>query len=172
MVLLVDSIQKRKEVSFARFIYSLGIRNVGQKTSSDLSKKFKSIESLSKSSIEDLENISDVGPIVSKSIVEWFKDKDNIRFINKLKERGVRYFLEKTGNKFYGKKFVITGTLDKMSRELAKERIISLGGEISDAISKNTDYLILGNNPGSKYEKAQELGVEIVREDKFLKMIE
>ncbi|MFA5169538.1 MAG: NAD-dependent DNA ligase LigA [Candidatus Paceibacterota bacterium] len=168
---IVENIQKRKEVSFSRFIYSLGIRNVGQKTSIDLSKKFKSIEDLSNSNIEELENISDVGPIVSKSIVEWFKDKDNIKFLKKLKERGVSYFFEKSGNKFSGKTFVITGTLNKMSRELAKEKIISLGGEVSEAVSKNTDYLVLGDSPGSKYEKARDLGVEIIKEDKFLKMI-
>ena len=168
---IVENIQKRKEVSFSRFIYSLGIRNVGQKTSIDLSKKFKSIEDLAKSNIEGLENISDVGPIVSKSIVEWFEDKDNIKFLKKLKERGVSYFFEKSGNKFSGKTFVITGTLNKMSRELVKEKIISLGGEVSEAVSKNTDYLVLGENPGSKYEKARDLGVEIVEEGKFLKMI-
>jgi len=168
---IVDNIQKRKEVSFSRFIYSLGIRNVGQKNSSTLSKKFKSIEDLSKSSINDLENISDVGPIVAKSIIEWFKDEDNIRFLKKLKERGVKYYFEKFKNKFSGKKFVITGTMEKMSRELAKEKIISLGGEISEAISKNTDYLVLGDNPGSKYEKARELGIRIIKEKEFLKMI-
>lgn len=168
---IVENIQKRKEVSFSRFIYSLGIRNVGQKTSFDLSKKFKSIEDLAKSNIEELENISDVGPIVSKSIVEWFEDRDNIKFLKKLKERGVSYFFEKSGNKFSGKTFVITGTLNKMSRELAKEKIIYLGGEVSEAVSKNTDYLVLGENPGSKYEKAKGLGIEIVGEDKFLKMI-
>ncbi|MFA5714706.1 MAG: NAD-dependent DNA ligase LigA [Candidatus Paceibacterota bacterium] len=168
---VVDNISKRKKVSFSRFIYALGIRNVGIKTSNDLSKKFKSVDDLMNASVEELENISDVGPIVARSIVQWFKDKDNIKFINKLKERGVRYFLEKTGNRLSGKKFVITGTLDKMSRELAKERIISLGGDVSDAISKNTDYLVLGENPGSKHEKAKELGVRTIKEKEFLKII-
>jgi len=168
---IVDSIQKRKEVPFARFIYALGIRNVGIKTSTDLSKKFKSIEDLIHASSEDLENISDVGPVVAKSITEWFRDKDNVRFINKLKERGVKYFIEKTGNRLNGKKFVITGTLEKMSRELAKERVIVLGGDVSDAISKNIDYLVLGENPGSKYEKAKKLNVKIIKEEEFLKMV-
>ena len=168
---IVDSIQKRKEVPFARFIYALGIRNAGIKTSTDLSKNFKSIEDLIHASSDDLENISDVGPVVAKSITEWFRDKDNIRFINKLKERGVKYFIEKTGNRLKGKKFVITGTLEKMSRELAKERIIALGGDVSDAVSKNIDYLVLGENPGSKYEKAKKLNVKTIKEDKFLKMI-
>jgi len=168
---IVDSIQKRKEVSFARYIYSLGIRNVGIKTSTDLSKKFKSIDGIAHAPVEDLENIYDVGPIVAKSIVEWFKEKDNARFIKRLKEVGVKYFIEKTGNRLSGKKFVITGTLEKMSRELAKERIISLGGDVSDAVSKNIDYLVVGENPGSKYEKAKELGVKTLEEEEFLKMI-
>jgi len=168
---IVDSIQKRKEIPFSRFIYSLGIRNVGLKTSSDLSKKFKVINDISKASAEELENISDVGPIVAQSIVEWFKEKDNIRFLQKLEERGVRYFLEKTGNRLSGKKFVITGSLEKMSRELAKEKILSLGGDVSDAVSSNTDYLVSGENPGSKFEKAEALGVKIIKEEEFLKMI-
>lgn len=168
---IVENIQRRKEIPFSRFIYSLGIRNVGQKTSLDLSKKFKSMEELARTDIAELENISDIGPIVAKSIVEWLKDKDNLRFLKKLKDRGVSYFLEKSGDRLSGKKFVITGTLSKMSRELAKERIISLGGEVSEAISRNVNYLVLGDNPGSKYEKAKEIGVEILEEDKFLKMI-
>jgi DNA ligase (NAD+) len=168
---IVDSIQKRKEVPFSRFIYSLGIRNVGQKTSSDLSKKFKSIEELSKVTLAELEDISDVGPVVSLSIVDWFGDRDNIKFLQKLKERGVNYFLERTGSKLSGKKFVITGTLQKMSRELAKEKIISLGGDVSGAVSSGTDYLVLGENPGSKHEKALELGVKIIKEEEFLRMI-
>ena len=168
---IVENIGKRKEIPFSRFIYSLGIRNVGQKTSADLAKKFKSIDELAKVKEEDLENISDVGPVVSRSIVEWFGDKENIRFLEKLKERGVIYFSEKTGTRLAGKKFVITGTLEKMSRELAKERIISLGGDVSDSVSKNIDYLVVGENPGSKYVKAGELGVRIIKEGEFLKMI-
>ncbi|MFZ3054840.1 MAG: NAD-dependent DNA ligase LigA [Minisyncoccales bacterium] len=168
---IVDNIQKKKVIPFSRFIYSLGIRNVGLKTSSDLSKKFKTIGDISKANAEELENISDVGPIVAQSIVEWFKEKDNIRFLQKLEERGVRYFLEKTGNKLSGKKFVITGSLEKMSRELAKEKILSLGGDVSDAVSSNTDYLVSGDNPGSKLEKAEALGVKIIKEEEFLKII-
>lgn len=168
---IVDNINKRKEVPFSRFIYSLGIRNVGQKTSADLAKKFKSIEDLAKADKEGLENISDVGPVVAGSIVEWFSDKENLKFLEKLKEREVKYFSEKAGTKLSGKKFVITGTLEKMSRELAKERIVALGGDVSDAVSKNIDYLVLGENPGSKHDKAKSLGVKIIKEEEFLRMI-
>lgn len=168
---IVDNISKRREVSFPRFIYSLGIRNVGQKTSADLARKYNSIEDLADATKEELEKISDIGPIVAKSIDDWFKDKENIKFLNRLKERGVKYFLEKTGRKLAGKRFVITGTLGKMSRELAKEKIILSGGDVSDSISPNTDYLVSGDNPGSKYDKARELGVKIIKEEEFLKMI-
>jgi DNA ligase (NAD+) len=168
---IIDNIAKRKRVPFSRFIYSLGIRNVGQKTSADLAKKFKSIEDLAGATEEELESISDVGPIVAKSIAEWFKDRENSKFLDKLRERGVRYFLEKTGSKLVGKKFVITGTLEKISRELAKEKIVSLGGDVSDSVSPNTDFLVLGENPGSKYEKAKDFKVKIIKEEEFLKMI-
>ena len=169
---VVENIQKRKKIPFSRFIYSLGIRNVGQKTSRDLSKIFNSLEEIEKVSLEELENINDIGPVVAKSIFDWFKDEENKEFLYKLKKIGVTYFKEENlNNNFSGKKFVITGTMKKLSRELAKERIIALGGEVSDSISKNTDYLVLGDNPGTKYVKAKELNVNIVREEEFLKMI-
>ena len=169
---VVENIQKRKKIPFSRFIYSLGIRNVGQKTSRDLSKIFNSLEEIEKVSLEELENINDIGPVVAKSIFDWFKDEENKEFLNKLKKIGVTYFKEENlNNNFSGKKFVITGTMKKLSRELAKERIITLGGEVSDSISKNTDYLVLGDNPGTKYVKAKELNVNIINEEEFLKMI-
>ena len=168
---IVLNIQNKKEVSFSRLIYSLGIRNVGLKTSFDLALNFKSIEEIVDASIEDLENISDIGPVVAQSIYNWFSLKENKEFLKRLKERGVRYFVEKRSGKLLGKKFVITGTLEKMSRDIAKEKIVSLGGEVSDAVSKNIDYLVSGENPGSKYEKAKALEIKILKEEEFLKMI-
>lgn len=169
---IVRNIQKRKTISFARFLYSLGIRNVGQKTSYDLARKFESIDEIKKLTAGELEEISDIGPIVSKSIVEWFQSKDNIDFLKSLKEKGVLYFKEENiQNVFSDEKFVITGTMENLSRELAKEKIISLGGEVSSSISKNIDYLVVGNNPGTKYQKAKELGVKIINEKEFLEMI-
>lgn len=169
---IVENIQKRKEIPFSRFIYSLGIRNVGQKTSKDLAKRFKTIEEIKNVSKEDLESISDIGPTVSASIIDWFSEKENELFLNELQKRGVRYFNEKQkSNKLSGKKFVITGTMKSLSRELAKEKIMLLGGEVSTSVSKNIDYLVVGENPGSKYQKAEEFGIEIINEQDFLEMI-
>ncbi|MDD2274422.1 MAG: NAD-dependent DNA ligase LigA [Candidatus Pacebacteria bacterium] len=169
---IIESIQKRKEVPFSRFIYSLGIRNVGQKTSKDLAKRFKSIEDIKDATKEELESLSDIGPIVSESIIDWFSDKDNQLFLRELERKGVVYFLEKQKSSILsGKKFVITGTMKNLSRELAKEKIISLGGEVSSAVSKNIDYLVSGENPGSKYQKAKDIGLIIINEEEFLEMI-
>lgn len=168
---IILNIQNKKEVPFSRFIYSLGIRNVGLKTSFDLAIVFKSIEEIENASIEELESISDVGPVVAQSIYDWFHLKENKEFLKKLEKRGVEYFIEKREGKLLEKKFVITGTLEKMSRDVAKEKIVFSGGEVSDSISKNIDYLVSGVNPGSKYEKAKKLGVKILKEEEFLKMI-
>lgn len=169
---IIENIQKRKNIPFSKFIYSLGIRNVGQKTSHSLAKRFKTIEEIKNASKEELESIGDIGPVVSESIVEWFSNKENELFLNELKNKGVRYFLEEQkSNKLSGKKFVITGTMKALSRELAKEKIVSLGGEVYSAVSKNIDYLVVGENPGSKYNKAIELGIKIINEDDFLRMI-
>jgi len=168
---IVLNIQSKKEIPLSRYIYALGIRNIGQKTSLDLGRKFGSIEKIKESSPEELENVSDVGPVVARSIFQWFKDKDNLEFLKKLNIAGVKYLKEKIISRLNGKKFVITGTLKAMSREEAKERIIYLGGETSEAVSKNIDYLVVGDNPGSKYEKAKIMGVKILTEEELLKMI-
>ena len=169
---IVENIQKRKEIPFSRFIYSLGIRNVGQKTSKDLAKRFKTIKEIKDASKEELESISDIGPTVSESIVDWFSDRENNLFLNELEKKGIIYFNEKQkSNKLSGKKFVITGTMKSLSRELAKEKIMLLGGEVSTSVSKNIDYLVTGENPGSKYQKAEEFGVKIINEQDFLEMI-
>ena len=169
---IIENIQSKKNIPFSRFLYSLGIRNVGQKTSYDLSKRFDSIEEIRKSSIEELENINDVGPTVAKSIFEWFNNKDNIYFLDRLREEGVVHYKEETiKNIFSDKIFVLTGTMESLSRELAREKIISLGGNVSNSISKNTDYVVAGDNPGTKYNKAVELGLNIINEKEFIKMI-
>jgi len=170
---IVASIQSKKQIPFYKYIYALGIRNVGQKTSRDLTNIFKKTEDFKKAKFEDFEKIEGIGPKVAESIVEWFSDKENLVFLNKLEKAGVEYFSEKkTSNRLKGKSFVITGTMEKMSREEAKEKIVSLGGEVSSAVSSNTDYLVLGENPGSKFDKAQKLGVKILNEKEFLKIIQ
>jgi DNA ligase (NAD+) len=161
---IIRSIQDHKRVPLARFIYSLGINNVGEQTSEDLSEHFHTLEKLMSASEDEINNIENIGPIVSKSVAEWFKHKENKRFINKLLVNGVEIIEQtkkKTG-KFTGKTFVITGTLESMSREEAKQKIKSLGGKVAESVSKKTDYVVVGEDPGSKYEKAQKLGIEII----------
>ncbi|MDD3386745.1 MAG: NAD-dependent DNA ligase LigA [Candidatus Pacebacteria bacterium] len=169
---IIENIQNKKSIPFSRFIYSLGIRNVGQKTSYDLAKRFNSIEEIKQANVEELEQINDIGPIVAKSIFEWFNDKENNLFLEKLEKEGVVYYKEETiKNIFSDKVFVLTGTMQSLSRELARERIISLGGNVSNSISKNIDYVIVGENPGQKYDKALEIGLKIINENEFIKMI-
>ena len=169
---IVEAIQKRKKIPYSRFIYALGIRNVGQKTAFDLSRHFSSIEDLAKASLSELEEIKDIGSVVAQSIFNWFRDKANLAFLKKLKEKGVWYEKNREeSEKLKGLKFVITGTLKTLSREEAKERIEREGGEVLSSVSSKTDYLILGENPGSKYNKAKQLGAKILKEEEFLKIL-
>lgn len=170
---LIESIQKAKKITLPKFIFSLGIRNVGEKTAYDLARIFKNIDNLKSASLEKLESIPDIGPICAKSIYNWFRDKNNLALLERLKKAGVEIIEEKIkpSKKIKGKKFVITGTLKSMSREAAKEKIKHLGGDFQSTVSKNTDYLIVGKNPGSKLEKAKKLNVKIISEEEFLKMI-
>lgn len=171
---LLSSIEKAKEVSLARLIISLSIPNVGEETAYLLAQNFGSIEKIKEAKSEELQNIEEIGPIVAKSIVDWFSDKENEKYLEKLLLQ-VLVALEsqqinnkKTNSKIFGKTFVLTGTLSVMGREEAKQKIRSLGGNVSSSVSKETDYVVAGENPGSKYEKALELGVQVLNEKKFL----
>jgi DNA ligase (NAD+) len=174
---LVEAIQSRKKITLVRFIYALGIRNVGEETAQDLAKYFGSLDKLQKASLEELEKIIDIGPQVSKSIYNWFREKRNLEFLEKLKKIGVKIQkpapeeTEGSGARLKGKTFVLTGGLETITREEAKERIRLLGGEISESVSKATDFVIVGKKPGLKYEKAKKLGVKIIDEKEFLKII-
>ncbi|MDD5569366.1 MAG: NAD-dependent DNA ligase LigA [Candidatus Pacebacteria bacterium] len=169
---IVANIQSKKSVPLGRFIYALGIRNIGEKTAQDVADYYGSLEAIRKATLEDLQQIRDVGPVAAKSIYEWFRDARNVKFLEKLEANGVSYVKEpKKGTKLSNKKFVLTGSLKSMEREDAKQRIIGLGGEVSESVSKNTDYVVAGENPGSKYEKAKKLGVKIIGEQEFLKML-
>jgi len=171
---LVKAIQAAKEVPLARFIYALGIRHVGEETAIDLAERFGSLEKIMKASLEELEAMHDVGSVVAKSIYEFFQDKQNQGLVKKLISKGVtlkspQRIFKKTG--LTGKSLVVTGSLDSMSREEAKERIRAAGGKWISSVSKNTDYLIVGAEPGSKYNKAKKLGVKIVSEKEFLRLL-
>ena len=170
---LIFTIQSKKRITLARFIYALGIRNVGEETAQDLSEHFEALGKLKTATPEELEKIQDIGPTVAKSIFHWFSQKRNLDFLKKLAKAGVEIIIEKKIKRqpLKGKTFVLTGSLETMTRDNAKEKIRSLGGEISESVSKNTDYVVSGNEPGLKFEKAKELGVKIIDEQEFLKMI-
>jgi DNA ligase (NAD+) len=171
---LIEAIQSRKKISLARFIFALGIRNIGEETALDLAQHFGSLERLKKASLSDLENIMDVGPVVARSIFDWFHQKRNIQFLEKLKKVGIEIEIARVKAKklkFKGLTFVLTGGLETMARDEAKAKIRELGGEISNSVSKKIDYVILGKEPGSKLEKAKKLGIKIIGEREFLKLI-
>ncbi len=187
---IVSEVQLHKNVSLPRFIYSLGILHVGEEISRLLAGKFfpreKSlegrrafkikdfIEQAKRISLEELQQVSGFGPRIAQSIYDWFHDQKNIEFLEKLEKVGVAIEVPKNETKnlkFKTKNFVLTGSLESMSREQAKEKIRSLGGEISESVSKNTSYVIAGNASGSKLEKAKKLGVKIIAEKEFLKVI-
>jgi DNA ligase (NAD+) len=174
---IFESIQKSKKISLSKFIYALGIRNVGEKTAFDLAKNLKAIKDIEKLSLDDLKKIEDIGPIVADSIYKWFKKVKNLNLLEKLTKAGIEIdnplFMNKSAKKqkFHGLKFVLTGTLNSMSREKAQERIVEFGGEIITSVSRNIDYVLVGKEPGSKYKKAKELSVKIINEKEFLEMI-
>jgi len=169
---IISSIELHKKIPLWRFIYALGIIHVGEQTARDLADKFLTLEKLMKSSFEEINNIANIGPIVSQSIVSYFKDKSNINFIDKLIKNGVVIFHEKVKNlKNSGKTFVLTGTLQTMSRNDAKKKIIESGGSVASSVSSNTSYVVVGDSPGSKYDEALKLGVKILKEQEFLKII-
>ena len=169
---LVRAISKSKKIALPRFVYSLGIRHIGEETAIDLARYFGSIDKLKKASREELEKIPDVGGKVSESIYVWFQQKSNQKLIDDLIKVGVKILPpEIVDKKLQGITFVITGTLELMSRTEAEKKIRLRGGHPQSSLSKQTDYLVIGKEPGSKLEKAKELGVETIREKEFLEMI-
>jgi DNA ligase (NAD+) len=169
---IVSSIQSHKKVLLWRFIYALGIIHVGEQTAQDLADHFETLDKLIMAGIEEINNIENIGPIVSESIVGYFKDKSNINFINKLLKNGVSPYHQKPNSKKLSRKtFVLTGTLGTMSREDAKKKIIANGGKVASSVSTSTSYVVAGDKPGSKYDDAQKLEVKILSESEFLKII-
>jgi DNA ligase (NAD+) len=171
---IITSIRGRMSVPLARFIYASGILHVGEQTAEDLAQHFGSLDKLKKASLDEINFIENIGPVVAQSVYDYFRHKENLKFIQKLIRNGVRvqpYKLQATSYKLKGKTFVITGTLEKMSREEAKKKIKELGGKTTESVSKLTSYVVVGNEPGSKYDKAKTLGIEILSEAEFLKII-
>ncbi len=172
---IISSIEKSKHVSLDRFLFSLGIMEVGSKTAKDLAKNFKSLENIKNASIEQLCAVEDIGGVIAENIVQFFKDEDNLREIELLIEKGVNVGQEKevqiTESYLTGKKVVLTGSLTSFTRAEAEAIIESHGGKCASSVSKNTDLVIVGEDAGSKYDKAVALGVKVINEDEFKKFL-
>lgn len=170
---IVAEIKNKKRISLSRFLWALGILHVGEETARDLAEHFETLDKLIHASAEEINAIENVGPAVSQSVFDFFRDKNNLFFIEKLEKNGVMIekATKKKGGKFKGMTFVLTGTLLKMSREIAKEKILAHGGKTAGSVSKNTAYVVAGSDPGSKLTSAQKLGVKILSEEEFLKML-
>ena len=171
---LIDSIEESKTRDLYRVITSLGIRHVGVKLAKSLAKEYTTMDNLIDAELEELKQKQDVGLITAESIYNFFKQEQSIDLINRLKQAGVNMQLKQehgTDNRFDGKIFVLTGALEKFSREEASEVIEKFGGKTSSSVSKKTDYVLAGEDAGSKLKKAKELGITILTEEEFNKMI-
>ena len=170
---LIESLEKAKEPSFDRFIFALGIREVGETLARIIANEFKDIDSFMEAKLVALEDIKDIGPIVAKNIEDFFRKEKNVIKINRLIENGVNIrYLQKSFNKnFENKSFVITGSFKIFPRKKIEEYIINNGAKLSSTVSKKTDFLVCGDKPGSKYEKAKNLNVKILNEDEFIKLL-
>jgi DNA ligase (NAD+) len=167
---LLGAIKEARNVSLNKFIYSLGIRHVGEETAELLAKRFETFENLKNAKFEDLEKVEGVGEVVARSVIDWLANKDNQIEISGLLPYVKIQRLKSGGNKFAGLTFVLTGTLSNMSRDEAKKKIKDLGGKVASSVSKNTNYVVAGEDPGSKFSDAQKLGVKILDEKGFEKM--
>jgi DNA ligase (NAD+) len=170
---LMDSLQKARRVELARLLVGLSIPQVGEETALLLAQRFRTLEAIEKATLEDFENIEGIGPIVGKALAEWFGDKENKKLLRRLKKQLAVEAPPKQSAKqtLSGKTFVLTGGLEGMSRDEAKERIRARGGDVSGSVSKKTDYVIAGESAGSKLDKARSLGVAVLTEEEFLKLL-
>lgn len=185
---IINEIKNKKKISFSKFLWALGILHVGEETARDLAVHFGTLDKLISSArqparnashsdagggLGEISSIENIGPAVSKSLYDFFNDKNNLDFIKKLQKSGVIVEKAETKKKgkFTGLNFVLTGTLSAMSREMAKSKIISFGGKVSGSVSKNTSYVVAGEEAGSKLNTAQKLGVKVLSEKDFLKLI-
>jgi len=172
---LLKAIEESKNQPFAKVLFAMGIRYVGSGAAKKLADHFSSIHELANASEETISSIHEIGPSISSSVKNFFNDKHNLKVVQRLKEHGLNFKSEKKAAKqtsLMGKTFVLTGTLSKFSREEAEEKISNFGGRAASSVSKKTDFVLAGENPGSKLSKAQALGVKIINEKEFVKMLE
>jgi DNA ligase (NAD+) len=168
------AVQAAKRTTLPRFLYALGIRDVGEATALALAQHFGDARALAQASVEEIQRVPDVGPIVAGSIRAYFDNAENRRLLERLLKSGIEWppveRPESSGN-VAGKTFVITGTLADMSRDAAREAVLKRGGKVTGSVSKKTDYLVAGADPGSKLDKAAQLGVEVLDEAAFLALL-
>ncbi|HPB59537.1 MAG TPA: NAD-dependent DNA ligase LigA [Candidatus Saccharicenans sp.] len=171
---LLDNIEESKSRELWRLIFALGIRHVGEKMAQTLARRYKDLDRLAAASEDDLMQIEGIGPEVAKGIVFFFAQPENRKLLKELKEAGLKFKeteKESSPRPLEGLTFVLTGTLSSMTRDEAKERIEQLGGNVSSSVTSKTDYLVVGEEPGSKLAKARELGVKIINEKEFLSLL-
>ena len=171
---LLASVDESRKVTLTRFIASLSIPQVGEETANDLANHFGKLEKIKDATFDELEAISGVGPIVAQSLTDWFGKKSNSKLLERLLKHVTIDMVKKIDIStlpFAGKSFVLTGTLSTMSRDEAAQKIRELGGDISSSVSKNTSFVVAGEKPGSKLDKAEKFGVRVLSEDEFFKML-
>ncbi|WP_172731030.1 NAD-dependent DNA ligase LigA [Pluralibacter gergoviae] len=174
---VVNALEKSKETTFARFLYALGIREVGEATAAGLAAHYGSLEALTAASIDDLQKVPDVGIVVATHVFNFFAEESNLDVIHQLQAEGVRWpapvviNADEIDSPFAGKTVVLTGSLSQMSRDDAKARLVELGAKVAGCVSKKTDLVIAGEAAGSKLVKAQELGIEVIDEAEMLRLL-
>jgi DNA ligase (NAD+) len=173
---LVEALERSKQTTLARFLYALGIRDVGEATAAALANHFGSLQPLQDASEEAIQEVPDIGPVVAAHVHTFFQQKHNREVIAALREVGITWKDQQrksaaAAGPLAGKTFVLTGSLDSMSRDEASDRIVALGGKVAGSVSKKTSYVVAGAEAGSKLAKAQELGVAVLDEKAFLKLL-
>jgi len=172
---VLDALEKSKKTTFARFLFALGIREVGEVTAASLAQHFKTLDAVANADIEVLEGIAEIGPVIAHHICTFFETESNQAVIAELVESGINWPEPKASTEpqhLQGKTFVLTGTLELFTRQEAKERLQALGAKVSGSVSKRTDYVVAGRDPGSKLDKAQALSVTVIDEDALQKLLQ
>jgi DNA ligase (NAD+) len=173
---LLAGIEASKQRELRRLLFGLGIRFVGERAAMLLARHFRSLEALGSATVEEIDDLYEIGPAVAQSVHDWFAQESNRRLVVRLREAGVR--TEEAGaahaasSAFSGQQFVVTGSLETMTREQAKAAIEARGGRVTSSVSKKTSYVVVGKDPGSKHEKALALGVECLAEEAFAKLLD
>ena len=172
---LIAAAERSKNAGLARLLFALGIRNVGLQTAKIITKKYDTLEKLEVATAEELTQLDEIGGVIAESVVSFFAREGTRHLLGRLREAGVKLTEDAKANadeRFAGMTFVLTGTLPSMDRSAASALITDRGGKVSGSVSKKTTYVLAGENPGSKLTNAQNLGVPVISEDEFKKMLE